>query len=266
MIESRSAAFFGCSAVKRMIKPLDLLERFYPESRFGGFSDLDGTVAFYGRIQALLDTGMTVLDVGCGRGAGLMDDPVAYRRKLRDLRGGGRRLIGLDVDPDAAQNPGLDEFHRIDGVSAWPVPDESADLIVSDFVLEHVDSPEAFFAEAARVLKPGGVFCARTPNRIGYVGLVASLIPNRRHAQVLKMAQEDRKEMDVFPTYYRVNTVWALRGALRRARLEGLAYGYEAEPSYLGFSAWAYAFGKYLHALTPGVLRTCLFVFARKPG
>lgn len=64
------------------------LERFYPESRFGGFSDLDGTVAFYGRIQALLDAGMTVLDVGCGRGAGLMEDPVAYRRRLHDLRGG----------------------------------------------------------------------------------------------------------------------------------------------------------------------------------
>ncbi len=211
--------------------------------------------------------GMTVLDVGCGRGAGLMEDSVAYRRKLRDLRGGRgeeRRVIGLDVDPDAAQNPGLNEFHRIDGVSAWPVPDESIDLIVSDFVLEHIDNPEAFFAEAARVLKPGGVFCARTPNRIGYVGLVASLIPNSRHVQVLKVAQEDRKEMDVFPTYYRVNTVWAVRRVLKQAGLEGIAYGYEAEPSYLQFSALAYVLGKYLHALTPSILRTCLFIFARK--
>ncbi len=60
-----------------MTRPLSFLERFYPESRFGGFSDLDGTVAFYGRIQALLAAGMTVLDVGCGRGAGLMEDSVA---------------------------------------------------------------------------------------------------------------------------------------------------------------------------------------------
>ena len=242
------------------------LERFYPESRFGGFSDLDGTVAFYSRIQALLDAGMTVLDVGCGRGAGLMEDPVAYRRKLRDLRGGDRKVIGLDVDPDAAQNPGLDEFHRIDGVSAWPIADASIDLIVSDFMLEHIDNPEAFFADVARVLKPGGIFCARTPNRIGYVGLVASLIPNRRHTQVLKVAQEDRKEIDVFPTYYRANTVWAVRRMLRQAGLEGITYGYEAEPSYLQFSALAYALGKYLHLFTPSALRTCLFVFARKPG
>lgn len=151
-----------------MTRPLSLLECFYPESRFGGFSDLDGTVAFYGRIQAMLDAGMTVLDVGCGRGAGLMEDPVAYCRQLHDLRGKGRRVIGLDVDPDAAQNPGLDEFQRIDGVSAWPIADASIDLIVSDFVLEHIDNPEAFFTQVAQVLKPGGVFCARTPNPGSY--------------------------------------------------------------------------------------------------
>lgn len=174
-------------------------------------------------------------------------------------------MIGLDVDPEAGSNPGLDEFHRIDGVSPWPVTDASIDLIVSDFVLEHIDNPGAFFTEVARVLKPGGVFCARTPNRIGYVGLAASLIPNRRHAQVLKVAQESRKEMDIFPTYYRVNTVWAVRRAFRQVGLEGVAYGYEAEPSYLQFSALAYVLGKHLHAFTPSVLRTCLFAFARKP-
>ncbi len=169
------------------------------------------------------------------------------------------------MDPDAAQNPGLDEFQRIDGVSAWPIADASIDLIVSDFVLEHIDNPEAFFTQVARVLKPGGVFCARTPNRIGYVGLVSSIIPNRRHARVLEVAQKDRKEMDVFPTYYRVNTVWAMRRVLKRAGLEGVVYGYEAEPSYLQFSALAYVVGRYLHAFTPSALRTCLFVFARKP-
>jgi len=242
-----------------------LLERFYPESRFGGFSDVDGTVAFYTRLQAMLDPTMTVLDVGCGRGAGMVDNPVAYRRELLKLRGKCRQVIGIDVDPDAEQNPGVDEFHLIDGVSAWPLADASIDLIVSDFVLEHIGHPGDYFAEVARVLKPGGVFCARTTNRIGYVGLVASIIPNRHHAKVVNVAQRDRKEMDVFPTRYRVNTVWRVRRVLKKAGLDGIAYGYEAEPSYLQFSAAAYALGKYLHALTPSFLRSSLFIFARKP-
>jgi len=30
------------------------METFYPESRFGGFTQIDGTVAFYSRVQALV--------------------------------------------------------------------------------------------------------------------------------------------------------------------------------------------------------------------
>ncbi len=142
--------------------------------------------------------------------------------------------------------------------------DASVDLIVSDFVLEHIDDPAEFFAEVNRVLKPAGVFCARTTNRLGYVGLAASVVPNRRHARVLGTVQRDRKEIDVFPTRYRANTVWRLRAELGRIGFEPVVYGYEAEPSYLQFSAIAYGFGKLLHWLTPPPLRTCLFVFGRK--
>lgn len=244
---------------------MTLLERFYPESRFGGYSDIDGTVTFYGRVQALLQSDMVVLDVGCGRGAGLMHDPVVFRRELRRLRGRCKRVIGLDVDVEARSNPGVDEFHLIDGAAPWPLADRSIDLIVSDYVLEHIDEPAAFMAQVARVLKPGGVFCARTTNRLGYVGLVASVIPNRRHGKVVRFAQKDREEMDVFPTRYRINTIWQVRHFLEASGLQGLVYGYEAEPSYLRFSWLAYSLGKYLHAMTPPFLRTCLFVFARKP-
>ncbi len=49
-------------------------ERFYPESRYGGFTDIDGTVAFFARVNALLRPSFTVLDFGCGRGSHI-DDP-----------------------------------------------------------------------------------------------------------------------------------------------------------------------------------------------
>src|ERR1039458_7226174 len=72
-------------------------ERAYPEARFGGFSDVDGTIAFYGRVRALVEGGAVVLDVGCGRGGGC-DDVVRYRREIRSLRGRAGRVIGIDVD------------------------------------------------------------------------------------------------------------------------------------------------------------------------
>ena len=244
----------------------DLQQRFYPESRFGGFSDVDGTIAFYTRIHALLDEGMTVLDMGCGRGSGVIEDSVDFRRKLRNLRGRCHKIVGVDVDPGAAENPGLDEFRLIGDTTKWPVDDESIDLVICDFVLEHVADPDSFFDELARVLKPGGCFCARTSNRHGYVGVASTLLPDRFHHGVLRKVQPGREAQDIFPAFYRVNSLRRLRKALERIALQGIAYGYEAEPAYLGFSALAYRLGMVLHAWTPSPLRSCLFVYARKPG
>ena len=40
-----------------------LLEAVYPEATFGGYSRVDGTVAFYSRVQSLLGPGAVALDV-----------------------------------------------------------------------------------------------------------------------------------------------------------------------------------------------------------
>lgn len=242
---------------------MSLIESNYPESRFGGFSNCDGTIAFYVRVQSLLQPDMIVLDVGCGRGAEFNDDKIPYRAQLRLLKGRCRKVIGIDVDPIGQLNPGLDEFRLLDS-DAWPVEDSTVDLIISDFVLEHIENRNGYFSEVQRVLKPGGIFCARTANKIGYVGLLARLIPNRRHAKILGQVQLTRKELDVFPTKYQVNTVWTIRRMLKKYGLDGVVYGYEAEPSYLQFSSLLYRVGKYIHMLTPPAFRTCLFVFARK--
>ena len=66
-------------------------------------------------------------------------------------------------------------------------------------------------AEIERILKPGGWFCARTPNKWGYISLGANLIPNSLHVRFLKFLQPDRQEEDVFPTRYRMNTIAALK-------------------------------------------------------
>ena len=47
---------------------------YYPESRSGTFTDVDGTIAFYLRVNGLVDSESVILDVGCGRGA-FAEDP-----------------------------------------------------------------------------------------------------------------------------------------------------------------------------------------------
>ncbi len=138
-------------------------EVFYPESAFGGFTDIDGTIAFYTRVNALLQSTYPVIDVGCGRGSHA-EDPLPWRRNLRSLKGKASQVIGLDVDEETARgNPSLDEFRPLLANGGWPVKDKSIGLVLSDCVLEHLSDPGSFFSEAGRVLQPGGTYVSELP-------------------------------------------------------------------------------------------------------
>jgi SAM-dependent methyltransferase len=240
---------------------------FYPESRFGGFSDIDAYVVFYARVNSLVTPDSVVLDIGCGRGA-YAEDPVPFRRQLRILKGKVRQIIGIDTDPAAAVNPFLDEFRRIEPANGrWPVDDASIDVAVSVSVLEHVEDPEHFFAECHRVIKPGGYLCLRTTNVFSYFGVAARLIPNRYHAAVIRRVYEKpRREADIFPTAYRCNTIFKVRRMLRQFGFEHCVYGYQSEPSSFAFSRFLYFWGVLHQRFAPAMLKPAIFAFARRVG
>lgn len=250
-----------------MINPISMTDRhrqfesFFPEAGFGGFSRLDGTLAFYVRVQALLAPHMTLVDFGCGRGA-YRDDPLTLRRQMRIFRGKVARVIGIDASRAGEGNPFLDEFRLLEG-ERWPLPDAAADLIVCDQVLEHLPDPQLFFTEARRVLKGGGVLCIRTPNRWSYVALASRLVPDRAHARVLKQVKGPIGEQDVFPTLYRCNTVPAIRKALAGHGFQPAVYGYAPEPAYLAFSSLAYRLGLLYGRLAPDWFKPVIFAFGR---
>lgn len=243
-----------------------LLATFFPETRFGGFTDIDGTVAFYNRVNALLRSHFRVLDLGCGRGASAAGDTVLFRKQLRILRGKVAHVIGIDVDLTAQENPYIDEFRLIEDRTHWPVQDHSIDLVVCDHVLEHVDDPLRFFSEIRRCLVKGGVVCVRTTNRHSYIGLAAALIPKTRHWKVLEAVQPHRQRRDIFPTEYRCNNVRSLENAMVRNGFQCIVYGYEPEPGYLSFSKIAYFFGIVHRRIAPKCLRPILFAFGRSPS
>ena len=237
------------------------LQTYYPESRFGGFTDVDGTLLFYSRVNALLSPSSVVLDVGCGRGA-YGADPVSVRRDLRIFKGRCQRVIGIDVDEAAAANPYVDEFHQLHK-SGWPIETATIDVCVSDWVLEHVEAPEQFVAEAHRVLKLGGYLCLRTANARSYVGLFARLIPNRYHADVVGLMPENKSAQDVFPTRYRCNTRSALSALLAQQGFEGCVYPHESEP-YYSFNRLSYWLGVQHQRFAPSAFRLALFAFGQK--
>ena len=236
--------------------------RFYPESQFGDFSDVNGTIRFYSRVRALVEPHFTVLDIGCGRGA-IAIAGTSFEKLLLIYRGQVKHVLGIDLDPAGETNPTLDEFRLIKGPK-WPVEDGSVDLAFSDWTMEHVEDPAAFLRECHRVLKPGGFLCLRTANRRGYVVALSSLIPNRIHTNILNKVQPGRADEDVFPTVYRCNTVGKLSHALKALDFDACVYGHNPEPSYLGFSYPSYALGVLYQRFTPRSWGTTLFAYARK--
>jgi SAM-dependent methyltransferase len=239
-------------------------DRLFPERGAGGFSHRDGTVEFYSRVNALTTQSDIVLDFGAGRGAGLIEDASEYRNRLRCLKGKVKRVIGVDIDPAIKSNPGLDKSIIIQLGKCLPFDDASFDLIVSDFVFEHIDEPTLISQELDRILKPSGWLCARTPNRWQYQAVAARIIPERFHSSILSGAQPYRSVVDIFPKVHKMNDMSSLNKYFPADRFMNCSYYYTPEPSY--FSNY-YLFCRILmmaETILPRPLFGNLFVFLRK--
>jgi SAM-dependent methyltransferase len=243
-----------------------MLRRFYPEVEAGGFSRVDGTVEFFSRVNALLHPSMVILDFGAGRGAQLANGTCSYRRNLSILKGKVRKVIGVDVDPVVLENEFLDQSFVIRRGAPLPLSNESIGMIVSDWTFEHIDDPAFAAAEFARILKPQGWICARTPNKWGYIGLGANLVPNKAHARVLKRLQPDsyRETRDVYPTTYKMNTIREISRLFPSSQFDNFSYTHDSEPTYCGTSPMAWHVMTMVFRLTPAPLRSVLMVFLRR--
>lgn len=190
-------------------------------------------IAQYRReVLALLKPGMTVLDLGAGRGA------------LPELNfaGLGATIWGADIDPVVLENLSLDRAFVTSATELSGVPDQSVDLLICCSVLEHVSEPDTLLGEIHRVLKPGGSFLAKTPNKFHYMPLVASITPTWFHK--LYNSWRGREEIDTFPTLYRLNSRGAVRHHAKRSRLRvDRVWTVEGRPEYLRLTPLTYLLG-----------------------
>ena len=204
--------------------------RFYPSSAH------DGTAAFYKWIRTSINANTILLNLGAGP---TPDNPV------RRFRGDVSRTVGIDIDPAVLKNTDLDEAHVIDASGKFPLQDNSVDIIVSDFVLEHVEFPLIFLVEAQRVLRPGGSLYFRTPNQLHYVATIARITPHSFHLLIANKARGLPEHAHApYPTFYRMNSRTKVARLAREAGFKSVEFRmWEAEPSYLAFSIPTFLLG-----------------------
>ena len=173
------------------------------------------------------------------------------------------RVDGVDVDEFVTDNPKVDHLWIVPPGSPLPLESQSVDVIVADWVLEHVADPAVAVAEFARVLKPGGWFCARTTNSIAPVAVFARAIPDELHYRVVSKLQpgSSRKRGDVFPTTYRVNSARAVRSFFNQRIWATQTWTYRNEPAYWGGSNLGRLTGLYVEKFLPAHTR---YVFSQR--
>lgn len=232
------------------------------DSRIGGFTENDGTIDFYLRVKSLVTSKSIILDLGAGRAAWYDDDKCTTRKDIRLLKGKVKSVIAADVDDAVFENKSSDQQILIKA-GKLDIKPNSIDLIIADYVLEHIDNPKEFYNQINNTLKSGGWFCARTPHKWSYVALVGTIVKNAFHAKFLKYIQPNRKEIDVFPTHYKLNSFSDISTTF--CGWENFTFLYRAEPAYYFGNKHVFTLQLWLHKFLPTFTYGNLFIFLRKP-
>lgn len=147
-----------------------------------------------------INKGDTVVDLGSGAG----NDCFIARAEV----GESGRVIGIDFSPEMilkarknALKRGYTNVEFLEGdIEEMPLHDNTADVIVSNCVLNLLPQKNMIFKEIYRVLKPGGHFCISdvvlngifpkefTDNAAMYAGCIASAIQREDYLKEIEKA------------------------------------------------------------------------------
>ena len=219
---------------------LQLLEKYYRGQQFHD-------AIYQTRIRKYLRRGQRVLDAGCGR----------YMRFCKEFSNTAE-MVGIDIETTLeTTNQGYPFAVRGD-LSRLPFASNQFDMVISRSVVEHLREPLTVFREFWRVLRPGGTVILITPNKYDYVSIVASLTPYWLHQRLVSRIFQVPAD-DIFPTFYRANTVATIRKTLTAAKFfQRELDTINQYPAYLMFSPVLFRLGVLYERITRLNMFRCL--------
>jgi len=219
----------------------------------------DSTILALGIVQNFLGkrNEVNVLDAGCGRGNYLLDETRSHLGHVEGVDGVAEATVGNKTCDHVTVAP----------LEALPFPDSSFDLVTGLWIIEHLQDPEKVFSEIIRVLRPGGLFLALTPNADGILLRVKRLL-SQKLVYGINRRWYGREEQDVFPTHYKANTKRKLLTQLQQAGFVSLTIKYNTDPSYTSWNTLSYWMTtivfQLLGRIAPSLVSSHLILTAKK--
>lgn len=191
------------------------INRIYPKYKTGGYF-------FRKYLKNYINNNSIILDAGCGNNG-----------IISEFKSTTRLIIGIDVNEKLLSENKIVDKKIIADLEHIPLDSNSVDIVISEFVLEHLDNPSLAFKEILRILKPKGAFIFITPNSLNPIMTLSKILPHTFHSLLrIKLL---KKEEETHPTYYRANNY---RRLLKLGETTGF-YNCEitraGNPEYLGF-------------------------------
>ncbi|HPA25343.1 MAG TPA: class I SAM-dependent methyltransferase [bacterium] len=192
------------------------LSKLYPNFKTGG----DYFVDF---LSGHLEQNSLIVDAGCGEGGDIMSK---YQGRVSSI-------IGLDIDSESLEkNQNVDQ-KIVANLEQISLEDNTIDIVVAIFVLEHLKNPLEVFKEIRRVLKKDGVLIFLTPNLFNPIMFFSKISPYFIHKILRKYILKNPEK--AYKTFYKINTKSKLVSLLKQANFTTMQIKRAGNPEYLGF-------------------------------
>lgn len=136
----------------------------------------------------------------CLKTSKVLDIGVGYGVITSELTQHCKKVVGIDVIDARKQITGY-QFKKVKN-TVLPFKDNYFDIVISNYVLEHVKDQKEHINEIYRVLKKGGICYLTTPNKFWLIEShyklpFLSMLPKRLARFYLKIFRHDIKDYDI---------------------------------------------------------------------
>ena len=196
-----------------------------------------------------------VIDIGGGKSCPFAKHANAEARTT---------IVALDISAEELRS-NADVTLKVVGdlTGRMPMGNETADLIVSRSVLEHLEDLDSFMRECLRVLKKGGYTIHLWPSKYAPFAVLNQVLPNFISKRLLRFFHPGFAGICGFPAFYHQCFYSAMKDVLQKNsfRIVGMELDFE-QSSYFNFFVPIFLLTALYEALIRrlGIKNMCAFV------